>query len=86
MLLSLALAAFSQWTAHTPAIRDENGNVLPNSVAELIALRFHGRKQWISIRGVDQSKPVLLFLAGGPGEPSWRLYAMSWGSWKSILW
>lgn len=67
MLLSLALAVFSQWTAHTPAIRDENGNVLPNSVAELIALRFHGRKQWISIRGVDQSKPVLLFLAGGPG-------------------
>lgn len=67
MLLSLALAALSQWTAYTPAIRDEKGNIPEGSIAELIPLRLNGRTQWISIRGVDQNKPVLLFLAGGPG-------------------
>ena len=66
-VLSLALAALSQWTAHTPAIRDERGSAPPGSIAELIPLRLNGRQQWITIRGVDAQKPVLLFLAGGPG-------------------
>ena len=46
----------------TPAIRGEN------SIAELIAIPINGIKQWLLIRSVDKSKPVLLFLHGGPGS------------------
>jgi len=65
--VNLGLIALSQFTASTPPIIDENGNTPVNSISELKRLELNGRKQWISLRGRDKSKPVLLFLAGGPG-------------------
>ena len=62
-----AVVTVSQLTVSTPSIIDENGNIPANSIAELTELELNGRKQWISIRGWDKNKPVLLFLAGGPG-------------------
>jgi len=67
MILNVALAIFSQLTAFTPRIVDENGNTPENSIAELRKIELNGREQWISIRGWDKDAPVLLFLAGGPG-------------------
>ena len=67
IILNIALIALSQIVASTPRIIDENGNTPANSIAELTELELNGRKQWISLRGWDKSKPVLLFLAGGPG-------------------
>ena len=67
MLITVVIVTSSQWAAATPRIVDENGNTPVNSVAELTQIDLNGRKQWISIRGWDESKPVLLFLAGGPG-------------------
>lgn len=67
LLINVCLITFSQLMSSTPAIIDENGNTIKNSIAELRALKLNGRKQWVSIRGWDKSKPVLLFLAGGPG-------------------
>ena len=49
----------TQITTTTPKIEGEN------SISELTELNLNGRKQWISIRATDKSKPVLLFLAGG---------------------
>jgi pimeloyl-ACP methyl ester carboxylesterase len=47
---------------YTPALTGEN------SIAELISIPIHGVNQWILIRGADKTKPVLLFVHGGPGS------------------
>lgn len=67
MVLSAGLIPLSQLIASTPSIADENGNTSENSIAELKKIELNGRAQWISLRGWDKDKPVLLFLAGGPG-------------------
>lgn len=67
VVLNVGLVTISQRSAFTPRIIDEKGNIPENSIAELTELELNGREQWISLRGWDQSKPVLLFLAGGPG-------------------
>ena len=71
-LVGMALASLisifvSQAYAMTPSITDANGNAMPGSIATLEKVNLNGSAQWISIRGKDANKPVLLFLAGGPG-------------------
>jgi pimeloyl-ACP methyl ester carboxylesterase len=71
-LASLAVVAVvavvvSQAFATTTPIVDAQGEPLPASIATLEQVTLHGSQQWISVRGQDASKPVLLFLAGGPG-------------------
>lgn len=53
--------------AYTPALTDANGQEAEGGVAELCKITINGREEWITIRGYDQSAPILLFLAGGPG-------------------
>ncbi len=65
--VSILAIVLSQWFATTPPIRDSAGRPISGSIAELEAVELNGRRQWITIRGHDQTKPVLLFLAGGPG-------------------
>lgn len=72
MLLAMIVATggfivFSQMTASTPPLKDELGNQVEGSIAELRQVNLNGRKEWISIRGHNRENPVLLFLAGGPG-------------------
>lgn len=73
IILAAAIAAtggfifFSQATASTPTIKDANGNPLQGSISELVQVDLNGRREWISVRGESVDKPVLLFLAGGPG-------------------
>ena len=41
----------------------------PNGIQNIEKIRLGGVEQWIQIRGQDRSKPILLFLHGGPGFP-----------------
>ena len=61
-LISVCFTIITQLAASTPSIKDSE-----NSIAELRRVSLNGRTEWISIRGQDKTKPVLLFLAGGPG-------------------
>lgn len=59
--------AITQLLAHTPSIKDEKGEVIEGSIAELRKIEINGRKEWISVRGRNKNNPIILFLAGGPG-------------------
>ena len=68
LLLVSVLAVFlSQHFASTPPITDEDGNVVPGSIATLEGVDLNGSTQWMTIRGHSEDLPVLLFLSGGPG-------------------
>jgi pimeloyl-ACP methyl ester carboxylesterase len=67
IVVSLVAVIASQFFATTPPIVDANGKPIPGSIATLEKVELNESEQWISIRGKDVNKPVLLFLAGGPG-------------------
>lgn len=69
-LVVIALVAIwvSQIFAATPPLTGANGKPLPNSIAVMEKIQLNGSEQWITIRGKDANKPVLLYLGiGGPG-------------------
>jgi pimeloyl-ACP methyl ester carboxylesterase len=68
VLLSLIAIMLSQAFAATPAIKGTDGKPLPGAIASLEKVNLNGSEQWISIRGQDATKPILLHLGmGGPG-------------------
>lgn len=68
LIISLIAVLASQYFAATPKITDGKGQRLPGSIATLEKVNINGTEQWITIRGHDVSKPILLHLGmGGPG-------------------
>ncbi len=63
----IALAATS--CVSTPPFRDKEGKPIEGSIAVMEKIPVGGIDQWLFIRGADSSRPVLLFLHGGPGSP-----------------
>ncbi|WP_128548044.1 alpha/beta fold hydrolase [Larkinella soli] len=57
----------------TAPIEDERGRPLPRSIARLQPVSINGTEQWLLMRGQDSTRPVLLFLHGGPGLPELSL-------------
>jgi pimeloyl-ACP methyl ester carboxylesterase len=52
---------------------DEGGRPQPGSVSEKIHVDVNGTQQGMFLRGRDRTRPVLLFLHGGPGMPEYFL-------------
>ncbi|MBN1387633.1 MAG: alpha/beta hydrolase [Bacteroidales bacterium] len=46
-----------------------DGNILPASISTIEKINLGGLDQYLIIRGADTTKPVMLFLHGGPGSP-----------------
>lgn len=55
------------------SLRDENGRILEGSISEKIHVDINGTSLGMFIVGKDTSKPILLFLGGGPGIPEYFL-------------
>ena len=45
------------------------GKTLSGSISTIERITLGGQEQYLIIRGADTSKPVMLFLHGGPGSP-----------------
>lgn len=64
----VALAVGMALPASTPPVLGEDGTPLPGSISSLEAVPIGGHAQWLLIRGARVDNPVLLYLAGGPGQ------------------
>jgi len=69
-LALIALAVVIALPAGTPPILGADGRPLPGSIAEVTMVPIGGTKQGVLIRGQSVDNPVLLYLAGGPGQSS----------------
>lgn len=67
-IVLIALAVVIALPAMTPPITGADGKPVAGSIAELTTVKLGGHDQAISIRGYSVDKPVLLYLAGGPGQ------------------
>ena len=53
-------------------LKDEQGNVIQNSVSEKIWIEVNGIKQGMFIRGENPKNPIILYVHGGPGTPMFQ--------------
>lgn len=78
VVVAIVAIIASQFFASTPPIKDANGNPLPNGIAVMEKVVLGGSEQWITIRGQDANKPVLLYLGiGGPGAGGFPANALT---------
>ncbi len=68
LLLGLFLLLWVKSPGTIQPLVDDKGNAIPKSIAEQKKLLLGGVEQHMTIRGVDSTKEVLLFLHGGPGN------------------
>lgn len=64
---TITLLGMRIWAQHTTAARIRINS--PGGIHSIEKVRLGGVEQWIQIRGHDRTKPILLFLHGGPGFP-----------------
>ncbi len=79
--------------ARTPGkplpFRDANGRPLVGSISEKIKVNINGVEQGMFIMGRDSTRPVLLFVHGGPGMPEFavsRQYPMVLENHFTVCW
>ncbi len=77
VLLALSLAAVAALLALSPGrtaqFLDTNGAPVSGSISQKLRVTINGVDQGMFIRGRDRTKPVLLFVHGGPGMPEYAI-------------
>lgn len=77
ILLAAIIALAGVLLAFSPGkpqpFRDENGELLADSISQKIQARINGVEQGMFIMGRNRANPVLLFVHGGPGMPEYFL-------------
>lgn len=81
-LIVAGLALVIAWPASTPPVVGPDGQPIPGSIAELSTVRLGGADQSIMIRAADPDDPVILYLAGGPGQSDLALTRAVTGGWE----
>lgn len=73
ILLLLFLVLLVNSPGKISPYRDDNGDILAGSVADIIIRDVGGVEQGMILKGRSDENPVLLFLHGGPGNPEYVL-------------
>lgn len=76
-VLILAGALIARSPGRPPPFLDEVGRPVAGSISEKLRVSINGVEQGMFVAGKDRSRPVLLFVHGGPGMPE---YVLSLGS------
>lgn len=76
IVLAVFMLAFlvNQSAGIPTPIKDTNGKPIEGSMSEKVFVNIGGIQQGMFIRSKNSSKPVLLFLHGGPGFPNYFLF------------
>ena len=70
ILLLVFCGMYIHWkTLTAQPITGNDGKIINGSISVMEEITLGGVKQTIYIRGYDETKPVILFLHGGPGSP-----------------
>lgn len=84
-LVVAGLAIVVLLPASTPPVVGADGRPVPGSIAELATVRLGGTDQTVLIRAADPDRPVLLYLAGGPGQSDLALMRVLTEGWQQEL-
>lgn len=70
----ISVCVLMTWSPGKPKpFLDKNGKLLAGSISEKIRVNINGVDQGMFIKGKDKTKPVLLFMHGGPGMPEYAV-------------
>lgn len=70
VLIPLAFVAWETLNeTHAQQNRERSAKQVGAAMDELSAIEVNGTKQWILVRATDRTRPVVLFVHGGPGFP-----------------
>jgi len=69
IILGLAINLWIKSPGVAEAITDVGGNPIEGSISSIEKITLGGVDQYLIIRGEDITKPVMLYLHGGPGSP-----------------
>jgi len=69
IVLLLAVIIWVKSPGTADPILDKNGKVISKSISTIEKVTLGGLEQYMIIRGADSTKPVMLYLHGGPGSP-----------------